>query len=151
MSAGFKATRPSQLFCSDSESCMDPRDRPYIMLRYDLKRKSVFISREEKQLVVMCECYLRLRHGSHWLALWHQHLLAYIIPVSTTLPHDKFPVLPMPPNPSTNHNFVLEARHGETGAWVFKSETLKEWNARGCLLWIHGKRMFSDLLTSALH
>jgi len=44
-----------------------------------------------------------------------------------------------PPDPSTNHNFVLEARHGGTGAWFFKSETLKEWNARGSLLWIHGK------------
>jgi hypothetical protein len=54
-----------------------------------------------------------------------------------------------PPDPSMNHNFVLEARHSETGAWFFKSETLKEWNARGCLLWIHGIRMFSEPLTNA--
>jgi hypothetical protein len=55
-----------------------------------------------------------------------------------------------PPDPSTNHNFVLETRHGETGAWLFKSEKLKEWDARDCLLWIHGKRMLSEPLTSAL-
>jgi len=44
-----------------------------------------------------------------------------------------------PPNPSANHNSASEARYSGTGAWLFESESLKEWNARGSLLWIHGK------------
>jgi hypothetical protein len=55
-----------------------------------------------------------------------------------------------PPNPSTNHNSASEARYGGTAAWFFKSEALKEWRARGSLLWIHGKRMFYESLMSAL-
>src|SRR5258708_30862204 len=54
-----------------------------------------------------------------------------------------------PPNPSDNHNSASEARYGETAAWFFKSEALKEWRARGSLLWILGKRMFYESLTSA--
>jgi hypothetical protein len=46
-----------------------------------------------------------------------------------------------PPNPSTNQNFVRKARHKGTSAWFFESSALKEWKAKGSLLWIHGKRM----------
>ncbi len=56
-----------------------------------------------------------------------------------------------PPDPSTNHVFVSDARHDGTAAWFFKSERLKEWNARGSLLWIHGKRMFYEQLTVRLY
>jgi len=49
-----------------------------------------------------------------------------------------------PPDPSTNHNFVREARHGGTAAWFFESRSLTEWKARGSLLWIHGKRMYFE-------
>ena len=45
-----------------------------------------------------------------------------------------------PPDPSTNHNFVREARHDGTAAWFFKSNSLREWKAKGSFLWIHGKR-----------
>jgi hypothetical protein len=56
-----------------------------------------------------------------------------------------------PPDPSTNHNFVRKARHCGTAAWFFKSSLLTEWKTRGSLLWIHGKRMFFEPSTSALH
>ena len=56
-----------------------------------------------------------------------------------------------PPDPSTNQNFVQKARHSGTAEWFFESNALAEWKARGSLLWIHGKRMFSELTTSALH
>ena len=49
-----------------------------------------------------------------------------------------------PPDPSTNHNFVREARHSGTAAWFFESNSLTEWKARGSLLWIHGKRMYFE-------
>jgi hypothetical protein len=56
-----------------------------------------------------------------------------------------------PPDPSTNHNFVRKARHSETTAWFFENSALKEWKARGSLLWIHGKRMYIESPTSAFH
>ena len=31
---------------------------------------------------------------------------------------------PNPPDPSTNHNFALEARHSGTAAWFFEGNTL---------------------------
>jgi hypothetical protein len=49
-----------------------------------------------------------------------------------------------PPDPSTNQNFVQKARHSGTAAWFFESNALAEWQARGSLLWIHSKRMFSN-------
>ena len=54
-----------------------------------------------------------------------------------------------PPDPSTNHNFVRKARHKGTAAWFFVSNTLTEWKAKGSLLWIHGKRMYSKPQMSA--
>jgi hypothetical protein len=47
-----------------------------------------------------------------------------------------------PPDPSTNHNFVSEARHSGTAAWFLESKAMAEWKATGSFLWIHGKRMF---------
>ena len=55
-----------------------------------------------------------------------------------------------PPDPSINHNFVSNARHNGTAAWFFESNTIREWKATGSFLWIHGKRMFSESLTTAL-
>lgn len=55
-----------------------------------------------------------------------------------------------PPDPSTNHNSALKARHSGTAAWFFGSNALTEWKSRGSLLWIHGKRMFFERPTSAL-
>ena len=46
-----------------------------------------------------------------------------------------------PPDPSTNHDFVVKARHKGTTAWFFEGKVLTEWKSKGSLLWIHGKRM----------
>ena len=48
------------------------------------------------------------------------------------------------PDPSTNQNFVSEARRSGTAAWFFESKALAEWKATGSFLWIHGKRMFQN-------
>jgi archaellum component FlaC len=56
-----------------------------------------------------------------------------------------------PPDPSTSHNFVRKARHSETAVWFFDNSALKEWKAKGSLLWIHGKRMYIESPTSAFH
>ena len=45
-----------------------------------------------------------------------------------------------PPDPSMNQNFVRKARHKGTASWFFESSILREWNAKGSFLWIHGKR-----------
>ena len=56
-----------------------------------------------------------------------------------------------PPDPSANQNFVRKARHKGTAAWFFESRVLTEWNAKGSLLWIHGKRRrFNRRLVLAL-
>ena len=56
-----------------------------------------------------------------------------------------------PPDPSTNHNSTLKARHSGTAAWFFASNALTEWKSGGSLLWIHGKRMFFESPKSAMH
>ncbi len=56
-----------------------------------------------------------------------------------------------PPDPSTNHNFVSEARHSGTAKWFFKSKALTDWKASGSFLWIHGKRTYFEPLTSVWH
>ena len=60
-----------------------------------------------------------------------------------------------PPDPSTNHNTAWSAQHERTSAWLFKDNIFEEWESKGSLLWIHGKRMFlrgdvSLYLTSSL-
>ena len=55
-----------------------------------------------------------------------------------------------PPDPSMNHNFVREKQHPGTATWVFESNSFIEWKARGSFLWIHGKRMYFERLTSAI-
>ena len=49
-----------------------------------------------------------------------------------------------PPDPSTNHGFVSNARHTGSGAWLFNGSVLTSWKETGSLLWIHGKRVFPD-------
>ncbi len=49
-----------------------------------------------------------------------------------------------PPDQSTNHNGFRKARHSGTAAWFLEGDAFTEWKAKGSLLWIHGKRMFSD-------
>jgi len=47
-----------------------------------------------------------------------------------------------PPDPSTNHGFVSNARHTGSAAWFFNGSVLTTWKETGSLLWIHGKRVF---------
>ena len=56
-----------------------------------------------------------------------------------------------PPDPSTNQNFVSEARHSGTAAWFLEGKEMTEWKATGSFLWIHGKRMFLGPSMNALH
>jgi hypothetical protein len=56
-----------------------------------------------------------------------------------------------PPDPSTNQNFVSDARHIGSAAWFFEGKALTEWKASRPFLWIHGKRMFPEPPTSDLN
>ena len=47
-----------------------------------------------------------------------------------------------PPDPSINHNIACGTQHERTSEWLFKEITFKEWESKGSLLWIHGKRTF---------
>ena len=46
-----------------------------------------------------------------------------------------------PPDSSTNHKTACDAQHERTSAWLFKDNIFTEWELKGSLLWIHGKRM----------
>ncbi|KAI9432197.1 hypothetical protein H4582DRAFT_1821436, partial [Lactarius indigo] len=55
-----------------------------------------------------------------------------------------------PPDPSINYNTACSAHHEGTTAWLTQGDAFKAWTTSGCLLWIHGKRMFpSSLLSSS--
>lgn len=54
-----------------------------------------------------------------------------------------------PPDSTQNHNTVCETRQKGASKWFFQSKAFGEWNSRGSLLWIHGKRIFV-LLASLL-
>ena len=47
-----------------------------------------------------------------------------------------------PPDASTNHNIACDAQHERTSGWLFKEIIFEEWESKGSLLWIHGKRTF---------
>jgi hypothetical protein len=50
-----------------------------------------------------------------------------------------------PPDPSKNYNIGYKAHQDGTATWFFQGNVFDEWNAKGSLLWIHGKRAFSKL------
>ena len=50
-----------------------------------------------------------------------------------------------PPDPSPNYNIAREIHQDGTAAWFCEGSVFAEWNARGSLLWIHGKRAFPIL------
>ena len=50
-----------------------------------------------------------------------------------------------PPDPSKNYNIGCKAHQDGTATWFFQGTVFDEWNAKGSLLWIHGKRAFSTL------
>ncbi|KAN0135083.1 Ankyrin repeat-containing domain protein [Lactarius tabidus] len=44
-----------------------------------------------------------------------------------------------PPDPSPNYNIAREIHRDETATWFCEGSVFAEWNAKGSLLWIHGK------------
>ena len=50
-----------------------------------------------------------------------------------------------PPDPSPNYNIACEIRQDGTSMWFFQGSVFTEWNAKGSLLWIHGKRAYFDI------
>ncbi|KAH8996181.1 hypothetical protein EDB86DRAFT_3243480, partial [Lactarius hatsudake] len=44
-----------------------------------------------------------------------------------------------PPDPSPNYNTACETQQDGTATWFFQGGVFTEWNAKGPLLWIHGK------------
>ncbi|KAF8256562.1 hypothetical protein EI94DRAFT_1858098, partial [Lactarius quietus] len=44
-----------------------------------------------------------------------------------------------PPDPSPNYNVAREIHQNGTATWFCKGSIFAEWNAKGSLLWIHGK------------
>ena len=58
-----------------------------------------------------------------------------------------------PPDPSPNYNIAREIHQDGTATWFCEGSVFAEWSAKGSLLWIHGKRAFSDagLATILIH
>src|SRR6266702_5034144 len=52
-----------------------------------------------------------------------------------------------PPDPSKNYNIACEAYQTGTGLWFLQGGMFSEWNAKGTLLWIHGKRVCPSVLS----
>ena len=50
-----------------------------------------------------------------------------------------------PPDPSKNYNIGYKTHQDGTATWFFQGNVFDKWNAKGSLLWIHGKRAFSKL------
>ena len=50
-----------------------------------------------------------------------------------------------PPDPSPNYNIAREIHQDGTATWFCEGGIFTEWNAKGFLLWIHGKRAFPIL------
>ena len=47
-----------------------------------------------------------------------------------------------PPDPSPNYNIAREIHQNGTATWFCEGSVFAEWNTKGSLLWIHGKRAF---------
>jgi hypothetical protein len=47
-----------------------------------------------------------------------------------------------PADPSIIHNILRKAHNEGTAVWFLRGKIFIEWKSIGCLLWIHGKRMF---------
>lgn len=47
-----------------------------------------------------------------------------------------------PADPSSNYNIARDTYHDGTATWLIQGTDFHEWEVRGSLLWIHGKRMF---------
>ena len=45
-----------------------------------------------------------------------------------------------PPDPSENQVIARRDNHDGSAMWLTRGDTFEKWNAKGCLLWIYGKR-----------
>jgi hypothetical protein len=45
-----------------------------------------------------------------------------------------------PPDPSENQVIARLHNHDGSAMWLTRGDTFEKWNAKGCLLWIYGKR-----------
>ncbi len=52
-----------------------------------------------------------------------------------------------PPDPSKNYNIGCKTHRDGTATWFFQASVFSEWDANGSLLWIHGKRASSTLVS----
>ena len=52
-----------------------------------------------------------------------------------------------PPDPSPNYNSACEIHQDGTAAWFFQGSLFNEWNEKGSLLWIYGKRAFPIIVS----
>ena len=50
-----------------------------------------------------------------------------------------------PSDPSTNHTIACGIQHDGSAQWFFRGGIFSEWKSIGSLLWIYGKRMFSQV------
>ena len=50
-----------------------------------------------------------------------------------------------PTDPSKNYNIGREVHRDGTATWFFRGSVFAEWNAKGSLLWIYGKRVSTTL------
>ena len=50
-----------------------------------------------------------------------------------------------PPDPSTNHTIACGIQHDGSAQWFFRGGIFSKWKSTGSLLWIYGKRMFSQV------
>ena len=55
-----------------------------------------------------------------------------------------------PPDPSKNYNIGYKTHQDGTATWFFEGNVFDKWNAKGSLLWIHGKRAFSTLTPTTI-
>jgi hypothetical protein len=55
-----------------------------------------------------------------------------------------------PPDPSKNYNIGYKTHQDGTATWFFQGFVFDEWNVKGSLLWIHGKRAFSKLALATI-
>ena len=49
-----------------------------------------------------------------------------------------------PPDPSKNYNVGCEIHRNGTAKWFLRGSVFAEWNTKGSLLWIYGKRELSQ-------
>jgi hypothetical protein len=55
-----------------------------------------------------------------------------------------------PPDPSKNYNIASEIYQTGTGLWFFQGGVFSEWCSKGTLLWIHGKRACTSVLSMSM-